>query len=55
MDRQELIEVCAWNVACLYDPYELADADGDEWELFCETCWLLEENPQAVLDWLMEA
>lgn len=55
MERKRLMEIAAWNVVGMYDPYELADVGGDEYGLFCETVWLLEENPKAVMDWLTEA
>ena len=55
MKRQEIIEVCARNVADMFDPYELADVGADELELFQEAVRLLGEDPKAVHDWMMEA
>ena len=52
MTRKRLIEIVAWRIVDLYDPYELADIGGDEWGLFSETVRLLEEDPRAVLEYL---
>ena len=54
MDVKELMEQVAWRVVQMYDHYELHDLGGDEYGLFCETLWLLEEEPKTVLDWMID-
>lgn len=55
MANKKMLEEIAWAVVDTYDPYELADIGGDEWGLFCETMWLLEEDPTRVLEYLEES
>ena len=47
-----LLEELAAAIAELYDPYELADNDATEAELYAETLRLLETEPETIAEWL---
>lgn len=46
------VEEMALAILELYDPYELADNDATEAELYGETMRLLETEPETIAEWL---
>lgn len=47
-----ILEELARAIVEMYDPYELADNDATEAELYGETLRLLETEPETIAEWL---